>query len=73
MNEAFVGETMINVGDCVNLGSLPLSELQEITKRQSRIAFEVIIIHYPQFLVIVTNKTGTCEDGAISKAQKAQI
>ena len=49
MNNAFSGKTLENVRESVNLEIIPHTNIDRIIKRQSKLSFKGINMHYPTF------------------------
>ena len=49
MNNAFFGKTLENVRERVNLEIIPQTNIDQIIRRQSKLSFKGISIHYKEF------------------------
>ena len=65
MNNAFFGKTMENVRERVNIQILPHTNIDQITKRQSKLRFKGIVNHYSEFSVYKYDKEKTVFDKPI--------
>ena len=65
MNKAFFGKTMENVRDRTNLEFIDHSQIDQITKRQSKLSFKGIMDHYSKFSVYKFDKEKTVFDKPI--------
>ena len=59
MNIAFFGKTMENVSERVNLEIIPHTKFAQIRKRQSKLGFKGISIHYNVFSLYKYDKEKT--------------
>ena len=62
MNNAFFGKTMDNVRESVNLEIIPHTNIDQILKRQSKLGFKGINMHYSTFSLYKFDKEKTVFD-----------
>ena len=65
MNNAFFGKTMENVRERVNLDIIPHTNIDQIIKRQSKLSFKGINMHYSTFSLHKFDKEKTVFDKPI--------
>ena len=65
LNNAFFGKTMENVRERVNLDIIPHTNIDEIMKRQSKLSFKGINMHYSTFSLYKFDKEKTVFDKPI--------
>ena len=65
MNNAFFGKTMENVRDRTNLEFTDHSQIDQIIKRQSKLKFKGIMVHYSMYSVYKFDKEKTVFDKPI--------